>query len=329
MHTAERKSQDFDVFISYRHDTGFYMAQIIYSHLTAKGYTVFMDKTMKSGTYEEKIRKAIETCKNYVVILFPGDMEDCKAENSWLSREAAWAIECGVPNIIPIMCDNFQWPKTDDALSDSMKTVMKNNGLLIHKDYSLDKDLDNLCDNFLKNVNPSKPMITTADFFRYNLHERSGFTVRGVDMAFHGGSPWLTPGVQNDMFISSVKKGVPWRVLINTVDAAESIAQHMRDADALYIPFAQVRAQWKRISELYPDVLEVRECSIPLIHVHHCVRFTDDRNNSPYGELHIKYYAYNNTRLDNAFEHQVSSFSKYYSIYNEEFEFLWDRSTKL
>ncbi len=329
MFTAKDKSRDFDVFISYRHETGFYMAQIVYSDLTAKGYNVFMDKTMKSGSYEEKIQNAIKTCKNYVVILFPDDIKDCESETSWLSREAAWAIECGVPYLIPIMCDGFQWPNTDDKLSESMKVIMKNNGIPIHKDYSLDTDLDNLCDNFLKNVVPSKPRITATEFFKYNLYERKGFTVCGVDVAFHAGSPWLMPGEKNDMFIASMKNGIPWRVLINTVDAAESIGQHMRDETALYVPFAQVRAQWKKIAELYPDTLEVRECNIPLIHVHHSVKFMNNNNNNPYGELHIKYYAYNNTRLDNAFEHQVSSFSKYYSIYNDEFEFLWEKSTKL
>lgn len=329
MSIQNKKNCDFDVFISYKHETGFYMAQIVYKSLTANGYNVFMDKNMNSGEYEEKIRSAISTCKNYVVILFPEDIVDCETEDSWLSKEATWAIECGVPTMIPVMCDGFQWPKTDSELSVSMKTVMKNNGLVIHKDYSLDKDLDNLCDNFLKNVNPSKPRITATEFFRYNLYERTGFTVLGVDIAFHAGSPWLMPGEKNEMFINSMKNGIKWRVLINTVEAAESIGQHMRDETALYIPFVQVHAQWKKLAEIYPDTLEVRECKIPLIHVHHSVKFTNNNNDNPYGELHIKYYAYNNTRLDNAFEHQVSSFSKYYYIYNEEFEFLWEKSDKL
>ncbi len=323
------KVQEYDVFVSYRHETGFYMAQIIYSDLIANGYTVFMDKTMDSGKYEEKIHTAIRNCKNFVVVLFPDDITDCENEDSWLSRESRWAIECGVTNIIPVMCDGFQWPKTEDKLSDSMKVVMKNHGLFVHKDFSIDKDLDSLCDNFLKNVNPSKPRITATEFFKYNLNDRIGFTVTGVDVAFHAGSPWLMSGEKNDMFISSLKKGIHWRVLINTVDAAESIGQHMRDETALYISFEQARAQWKKLANMYPDVLEVRECAIPLIHVHHSVKFRNNNTGNPYGELHIKYYAYNNTRLDNAFEHKVSSYSKYYSIYNDEFEFLWNKSSKV
>lgn len=326
--SVENKNE-YDVFISYRHDTGFYMAQIVYSDLIANGYSVFMDKNMDSGKFEDKIHNAIRNSRNFVVILFPGDAEELKNEKSWLNIEAGWALENKNINIVPVMCDGFEWPKDESELTETMLSVKKNNGLVIHKDYSLDKDLDSLCDSFLKNVNPSKPKITAVEFFKYNLEERSGLDICGVDLAFHAGSPWLMPGEKNELLINSLNKKIPWRVLINTVDAAESIGQHMRDETALYVPFAQVRAQWKKLADLYPDVLEVRESAIPLIHIHHSVRFVNNVTNNPYGELHIKYYAYNNTRLDNAFEHRVSSYSKFYSIYNDEFEFLWQRSKKV
>ena len=323
----QKEQQKFDVFISYRHETGFYMAQIVYSRLVSNGYSVFMDKTMNSGKYEEKIHNAINNCSNFIVILFPDDIEACQSENSWLSKEASLAIEYGVENIVPILCDGFDYPESDELLTKSMKTILKNQGLIIHKDYAIDRDLDNLCDCFLKNTNPSKPRVTTAEFFKYNLNNRADYTVTGADIAFHAGSPWLTPGEKNDILVQSLKSGIHWRVLINTVEAAESIGKHMRDETALYIPFDKIREQWKKMSELYPDVLEVRECDIPLIHVHHSVKFINNVTGNPYGELHIKYYAYNHTRPDNSYEHTVSSFSKYYSIYNDEFEFLWNRST--
>ncbi len=324
-----KNRQDYDVFISYRHTTGFYMSQIVYTKLISNGYTVFMDKTMNSGKYEEKIHSAINNCRNFIVVLFPDDLEDLKNDESWLNKEAAWALENGGLNIIPVMCDGFEWPRSSGELSDVMNTVKKNNGILIHKDYSLDSDLDNLCDNFLKNVTPTKPRITAIEFFRHNLESRSDLTVSRVDVAFHGGSPWLMPGEKNELLVGSLKKGIPWRVMINTVDAAESIGQHMRDETALYVPFTTIHAQWKKLQTLYPDCLEVRACPIPLIHVHHSVHFVNDTNEHQYGEQHIKYYAYNNTRLDNAFEHRVSSYSKYYSIYSDEFEFLWAQSQKL
>ena len=326
---AMQNVNEYDVFISYRHETGFYMAQILYSDLIAKGYTVFMDKNMDSGKYEDKIHTAIMNSRNFISVLFPDDVSELNKANSWLNIEANWALENPTITIIPVMCDGFSWSKVDSSLTETMRCVKKNNGLTIHKDYSLDKDLDSLCDVFLKNVNPSKPKITAVEFFKYNLEEKHDYDICGVDVAFHAGSPWLMPGEKNDLLVNSLKRGIRWRVLINTVQASESIGQHMRDKTALYIPFEQVHAQWKKMAELFPEVLEVRECAIPLIHIHHSVRFTHQQTGNPYSELHIKYYAYNNTRLDNAFEHRLNSLSKYYSVYSDEFEFLWQGSKNL
>lgn len=328
MSVNNQQAPDFDVFISYRHETGFYMAQIIYTRLIANGYTVFMDKTMNSGKFEEKIHSAIQNSRNFIVVLFPEDLPHCGNRDSWLNKEAGWAIECPNINIIPVMCDGFEWPNSANSLTDTMCQVMQNNGILVHKDYSLDADLDKLCDSFLKNVSPSKPRINTNDFFRYNLTQRDDLTVCGVDVAFHAGAQWLLPGEKNTLLRNSLKKNIPWRVLINTPEAAESIACNMRDENALYVSFDQARAQWKKLAAMYPDSLEVRECCIPLIHVHHNIRFADNTH-KPYGEMHIRYYAYNNLQLDNAYEHEVSSFSKFYAIYAEEFEFLWSQSRRL
>lgn len=319
----------YDVFISYRHDTGFYVAEIIYSRLILNGYTVFMDKNMASGEYTDKIYSAIKGCKNFISVLFPGDIEELKNSESWLCREAGWAVECKVPTIIPVMCDGFKWPESDDCLCESMREVKKNNGVILHKDSSLDKDLDKLCDVFLKNVSSSKPQITVTEFFEYNLNNREDYKVLGADMAFHAGAPWLMQGKKRDLLLDYIAHKIPCRVLINTPEAAESIAKYMRDEDAIYVPFDSARDKWQKMAAKYPEFLEVRECDIPLIHVHHGVHFESLDTKSPFGDLHIRYYAYNNTRTDNAYEHRISSFSKHYSVYCDEFEFLWNKSKKL
>lgn len=322
------ENENFDIFISYRHATGFYMAELLYTKFVWAGYSVFMDKTMHSGRYEEKIQKAIKNSKNFLIVLFPDDIKECKNPEGWLNREAAWAMENQETTIIPVMCDGFEWPHSNE-LAEAMAFVKRNNGISIHKDYSLDSDIDKLRSCFLKNVDNIKSRINAIDFFRYNLEKRTNLTVKQVDVAFHAGSPWLMPGEKKDLLVNSLKKNICWRVLINTVEAAESIGKHMRDETALYVPFDQVHIQWKRLAELYPDCLEVRKCEIPLIHVHHSVKFENENCDVPCGEMHIKYYAYNNTRLDNAFEHVVNSTSKHFEIYNDEFEFLWNKSEKL
>lgn len=41
--TEKYAPDNYDAFISYRHDTGFYMAQVIFDKLVQNGYSVFMD----------------------------------------------------------------------------------------------------------------------------------------------------------------------------------------------------------------------------------------------------------------------------------------------
>jgi len=327
--SLNQDNESYDVFISYRHDTCFYLAHILYTKFITNGYTVFIDKTLDSGRFEDKIHLAIQNSRNFVMVLSEKDKDALGDEESWLNKEARWALECTNLNIIPVMCDGFRQPTAADGLTEAMRCVMKNNGVLIHQDYSLDSDLDNLCDHFLKNVNPLKPRVTDVDFFQYNLEVRKDRTATCVDVAFHAGAPWLMPGAKNSIFTGALKRGVRWRVLINSVEAAESIARNMRDDNAMYISFDQAHEWWKKFATLYPDCLEVRVCEIPMIHVYHAIEFDHAENEAPYGTMHVKYYAYNNTRLDNAFEHEISSYSKYYSIYRDEFEFLWSQSKKI
>lgn len=330
MNEILKDEQSFDVFISYRRETGFYMAYLLYQKLSSNGYTVFMDMTMHSGKYETKIQYAIEHCKNYLLVLLPDDIAACCCESSWLNKEATCAVKCGSDlTIIPVMCDDFKWDVEGFTLTDVMSSVSENNGIFIHKDQSISSDFDNLCNNFLKNTNPAKPKITATEFFKYNIETRTDMIPREVDAAFHVGSPWLMHGPKNTLFINSLKRGIRWRVLINTVEAAESIGQHMRDDDVWYTPFHEMHSQWKKLATKYSDVLEVRECRIPLIHVHHCIKLQNAETGKSHGEMHIRYYAYNNTRPDNAFEHELSESSKHYKMYSDEFEFLWEQSERL
>lgn len=314
----------YDVFISYRHATGFYMAEVIYTRLVYTGYSVFMDKTMDSGRFEEKIHDAIQKSKNFVLVLFPGDLDRFDDPSDWLRKETEWALSVSDLNIIPVMCDGFEWPT--EASSESLQKLKRNNGIPMHRDYSLDQDLDKLCDRFLKNTNPTRHAADTDDFFESNLAPQKGLRPTHVDMAFHAGAAWLFSGKKKDILDGILAAGIPTRILINTAEAAESIARHMRDADAPYLSFEQAHVYWRRRMEKYEGLLEVRACEIPLIHVYHKIGFLRDEKQTSFAKIHIKYYAYNNIRLDRAFEHELTSFSEYFSIYNDEFEFLWNQS---
>ena len=320
---------NYDAFISYRHATGFYMAQVIYEKLVQNGYSVFMDKRLERGKYETQLRTAVRKSRNFILVLFPGDLDATTEQNDWLRKEANWASDTPNMNFIPVFCDGFSDKNLPKDLPAGLRKVLKEQGIKIHKDYSLDTDLARLCDKALANVNPVKPLVNTIDFFRTNLKEKKDQTVESIDMAFHAGAAWLRPGHQKDILDEILQRKIPTRILVNTPEAAESIAKHMRDEYALYFPFAQVVKLWGKYAEDYADFLEVRVCPVPLLRLYHHIRFQENPDNHVPNRIHVKYYAYQNTNLENSFEHELSAFSKYYTIYQQEFEFLWNAATSL
>ena len=320
---------NYDAFISYKHQSGFYMAQVIYDKLIQNGYSVFMDKHLKRGEFEQQIKDAVERTRNFILVLFPGDLDHSNDENDWLRKEAEWAVSTPNINFIPVFCDDFDTRDISVELPDCLKKVLSSQNIKIHKDVAMDTDLDKLCDIALVNTNPVRPLVNTLDFFKNNLHDKSHLSVKSIDMAFHAGGAWLRAGNQKDILDEILERKIPTRILINTPEAAESIAKHMRDEDAIYVTFEQAADRWKRFAEKHSDVLQVRVSSIPLLRVYHNIKFNEDQVNNTYDRMHIKYYIFQNMNLDNSYEHELSSFSKYYKLYQNEFEFLWNSSTNI
>jgi len=325
--TLNFSTDNYDAFISYKHQSGFYMAQVIYDKLIQNGYSVFMDKHLKRGEFEEQIKAAVEKSCNFILVLFPTDLDTSNEDDDWLRKEAEWAAATPNINFIPVFCEDFNTKDIKTDLPSCLKKALSFQSVTIHKDYALDTDLDKLCDISLKNANPVRPLINTVEFFNSNLNEKSHLSIKNIDMAFHGGAAWLRAGTKKDILDTILKRKIPTRILINTPEAAESIAKHMRDECALYFPFEQVKKLWSKYTSDYSDILEVRACPIPLLRVYHNIKFNEDQLRNTYDRMHIKYYIYQNMNLENSFEHELSSFSKYYEIYQQEFEFLWNSSS--
>lgn len=321
--------ESYDAFISYKHRSGFYMAQVIYDKLIQNGYTVFMDKRLERGQFEPQIKAAVEKSRNFILVIFPKDLDNCNRKNDWLRKEAEWATATPNMNYIPVFCDDFEPDSVKIELPECLQTVLGSQNVVMHKDYSLDTDLDKLCDIALKNANPVRPLINTVEFFNTNLNEKEHLSIKGIDMAFHAGAAWLRAGKQKEILDTIIRRKIPTRILVNTPEAAESIAKHMRDEYALYFPFEQVVKLWGKYAAEHRDFLEVRVCPVPLMRVYHNITFHEDPEQNTYDRMHIKYYIYQNMVLDNSFEHELSSYSKYYKLYRNEFDFLWNAATPL
>ena len=96
---------NYDAFISYKHQSGFYMAQVIYDKLVQNGYSVFMDKHLKRGEFEQQIKEAVEKTRNFILVLFPKDLDSSNNENDWLRKEAERSGVAGLQQVL-FMCLN-------------------------------------------------------------------------------------------------------------------------------------------------------------------------------------------------------------------------------
>lgn len=92
----------FDIFISYRREDGSDKAIILRECLKRDGYSVFHDvDSLKRGYFEEKIKDAIASCKDFILIVSKQAFEVCPDGNNWVIEELACALE-HKKNIIPV-----------------------------------------------------------------------------------------------------------------------------------------------------------------------------------------------------------------------------------
>lgn len=137
--------KEYDIFISYRRDGGFDLAQVIYEKLSKRGYRVFMDiESLRSGKFNEKLFTVISECTDFILILSPHSLDRCRNEGDWVRTEIEFAIE-KKKNIIPIQASGFTEP---DNLPGTVKEVLSYNRILpTHALFN--EAMDKMCREFI------------------------------------------------------------------------------------------------------------------------------------------------------------------------------------
>lgn len=103
-----------DVFISYRHDGGQYLALLLYERLEAMGFTVFWDRrSLRAGTYKEQLYESIEECKAVIAIISPGSMQRLNEKDDWVRKELAYAFS-HEKNVLLVGMENIKFPEYKD-----------------------------------------------------------------------------------------------------------------------------------------------------------------------------------------------------------------------
>lgn len=126
-----------DVFISYRRASGSQLASLLKVHLQVRGLSVFLDvEELGSGKFDDAILSTISRSSNMLLVLSAGALDRCKGDVTmldWVHRELVCALDHKV-QIIPVLMEEFQWPKKSE-LPEDIQQVCSLNGVLWSHEY--------------------------------------------------------------------------------------------------------------------------------------------------------------------------------------------------
>lgn len=315
----------YDAFISYRRENGFFVAQTLRDKLLEKGIRAYLDhEELQSGDFNERLYEAIENSRCFVLVLPPNALDRCVNENDWVRKEIVRAIELKKV-IIPVLCAGFSWPEEWDPRIPTQMHVIKNQNGVKASDEYLSAMIDKLIDFIGKSPNNTKENkpISPQQYFIDALHSKESIT--RIDIAAHSGAIWF----QNDSYIEILemieREKIPVRLLINTADAAESIAKHMRNKKRKYFSFDKCIEEWKKyVREDYENI-ELRVSDIPLLRRYYSIHMSDGSLDT----VNVRYYTYGNYKMDANYQNIFTPFSDYFTLYREEFTYLWDKAAEV
>lgn len=140
-----KNKNKYQIFVSYRRGSGSFLAGRVVDRLRLKGYKVFFDvESMNSGTFNEQIFKAIDECKDFIVVLQAGSLDRCVNADDWVRREIEYALAHN-KNIIPIWTHDFAFPENTP---ESIRILQQVEGVALSTEY-FDAFVERI-DNFLK-----------------------------------------------------------------------------------------------------------------------------------------------------------------------------------
>ena len=82
-------------FISYRRDTGYPWARLVWDELRQRSVNAFLDveSLREAGRFDERILKQIAARPYFLAVIADGSLDRCAAESDWVRREIEHAID--------------------------------------------------------------------------------------------------------------------------------------------------------------------------------------------------------------------------------------------
>lgn len=155
----------YDIFISYRRESGEDKARILNQYLSSIGYKVFFDhESGLSGEFETEILAAVEIAPVFLFLMTPQCFERCMDEGDWVRREIERAEKFN-KEIIPIRPNyDSNFDNLSENLPDSIRQLSKHQYAEIdfHKNFKATASAM-VEEQIKKVVQPSIAIVNTGD----------------------------------------------------------------------------------------------------------------------------------------------------------------------
>ena len=136
----------YDVFISYRRETGADDARLLQQALKARGYNVFFDyDSLRDGKFDEKIFEAIDEAPVFVLMLTERALDRCVNADDWVRLEIERALSKG-KKIISVAPSFKEW-SFPEQLPDSLCAVKTEQASELNKASLFDESIDKMIQN--------------------------------------------------------------------------------------------------------------------------------------------------------------------------------------
>ncbi|MDX2379999.1 MAG: TIR domain-containing protein [Acidimicrobiia bacterium] len=126
-----------NAFISYRRETGYAWAKLVWDALDEHGVDAFLDleSLRGAGTFDLKILNQIAGRPYFVLILTQGSLDRCVNEGDWLWREIDHAVSTERV-VVPMVVAPFRFEEADEFLpAEASGVLRRSNGLQVVPDY--------------------------------------------------------------------------------------------------------------------------------------------------------------------------------------------------
>ena len=134
---SARYRKKYDVFISYRRESGAQLASLLKVYLEVRGLSAFLDVTsLGGGKFDEVLLKVIGQCSNLVVVLTQNSLKRCMGDHlieDWLHKEVVCALQNSV-TVVPLCSSNFTWP-AEKLLPSDLRSLCRMNAVAWSHEY--------------------------------------------------------------------------------------------------------------------------------------------------------------------------------------------------